>query len=216
MELIKTGKDFSVRVGMMNPTHIREFLDELVSVYSSKQIFKFLHIPVQSGNDEILRGMNRDYRVADFVEIVRKFREKIPEITLATDIICGYPGESKEQFNDSVNLVKEVKPDVLNISRFWPRPGTAAASMEQVSGEETKERSRFLTSVFEYVAYENNRKWRGWEGRVVIDEHGKNGTWVGRNYAYKPVVLEGDYQLGEVVSVRIAGVAIHDLRGIEI
>lgn len=207
-----TGK-FKVRLGMMNPTHIKPFLNELIEVYQDDKMFKFIHLPVQSGNDEVLKKMGRRYSVEEFRNIVSAFRQSIPQITLSTDIICGFPGETEEQFNDSIRLIKEIRPDVLNISRYWARPGTAASRMkEQVHGNMNKERSRRLHSIFEFISYENNRRWRGWEGDVIIDENGKENTLVGRNFAYKPVIIEGNYQLGEIVNVRVNKFTIYDLR----
>jgi len=215
--LLKIDGKFLIRVGMMNPNHILEFLDELIDIYKHDKIFKFLHLPVQSGNDDILRLMKRKYFASDFKAIVNSFREEIPEITISTDIICGFPTETFEQFQDSVNLIKEIKPDVLNISRFWPRPFTEAEKMEQLSGEETKKRSRLLTSTFEWLAFEKNKKWREWKGKILIDEKGKENTWVGRNFAYRPVIIESsDFLLGKKLNVKIINTTKHDLRGVVI
>lgn len=214
-DVVKIPGDFFVRVGMMNPNHVLEFLDELIDIYKHDKIFKFLHMPVQSGNDDVLKLMKRKYFVSDFKSIISSFRQEIPEITISTDIICGFPTETEQQFQDSVNLIKDIKPDVLNISRFWPRPFTEAEKMEQLSGEETKKRSRMLTSTFEWAAFEKNKKWRGWTGSVLIDEKGKNNTWVGRNFAYKPVIIESAENLfGKKLNVKIINITKHDLRGI--
>ncbi|MBT3407136.1 tRNA (N(6)-L-threonylcarbamoyladenosine(37)-C(2))-methylthiotransferase, partial [Candidatus Woesearchaeota archaeon] len=121
-ELVKLPGDFKIRVGMMNPNHVEEMFDDLVEVLKNKKLFKFVHIPVQAGNDKILKKMKRKYTSSEFKTIVKNFREAIPEITIATDVICGFPGETKEQFQDTVNLIDEIKPEVMNISRFWSRP----------------------------------------------------------------------------------------------
>jgi MiaB-like tRNA modifying enzyme len=197
-EINEIDKHFYVRVGMMNIEHLKDFVEELMKEYQSKKVFKFLHVPVQSGNNDIL---------------IAEVRTAIPDRTISTDIICGFPGESKEQFQDSVNLIKQIRPDVLNISRFWPRPKTKAAEMEMVSGRETKERSSILATTFGWIAFENNKRWKGWKGEVIVDDHGKDNTWVARNYAYKPVILTGKHQIGEEVVVRIESTAMHDLRG---
>jgi MiaB-like tRNA modifying enzyme len=212
-KLTRMPGDFKIRVGMMNPNNAMPIVDEMVEVFKHEKIFKFLHLPVQSGNDEILKKMNRHYTVEDFKKVVERFRRSIPEITLSTDIICGFPTETKEQFLDSVNLVKEIKPAVLNISRFVARPGTVAAKMEQVSGGETKDRSRYITSIFDWIAFESNKQWRNWQGEVLIDEIGKDNTLIARNYAYKPVIVQGNYKLGENVNVKIMNVTKFDLRG---
>ena len=208
------NKDFYLRIGMMNPKNVMYMLDELIESYKNKKIFKFLHLPVQSGNNEILKLMNRQYTVEDFKNIVSEFRKKIPDITLSTDMMVGFPTETEEQFSDSVALLKEIKPDVLNISRFAARPNTKAAKMKQVSGGEIKERSRIITEIFHSIAQMKNEKWLRWEGEVLIDEVGKDNTFIGRNYVYKPVIVSGNLKIGDLVKVRIGRATAFDLRGI--
>lgn len=208
---------FFVRVGMMNPDNVLKILPELVEAFKNEKVFKFIHIPVQSGNDEILRLMNRDYKADDFKKLIAEFRKEIPKITVSTDIICGFPTETEEQFNDSIKLINDIKPDIINISRFWPRPGTMAEKMKQHPSWLTKERSRKLTEVFNKIALEKNRAWLGWKGKVLIDEKGKPGTntWLGRNYCYKPVVVKAakNMGLGNIVDVEVKGATGYDLRG---
>ena len=233
-EIIALKGDFKIRLGMINPNHLIKFLDELIEIYKSEKIFKFLHVPVQSGNNEILKAMKRKYTVEEFKEIIDRFKQAIPEITIATDIICGFPGETEKQFYDSLDLIKEIKPSVLNRSRFWPRPGTEAAEMEdQVHGRDTKKRSQLLTDIFKNISRMQNERWLNWQGEVLIDEVGKQATslpeksfplhgvnaplpkanqWIGRNFAYKPVILHGNYRLGDKVQVRINRITTHDLR----
>jgi len=212
-QLVEIPGHYKIRIGMMNPNHVLNFLDELIQIYQNEKIFKFLHLPVQSGSNEILKVMNRKYTVEDFKKIVAAFKSQIPEITLATDLICGFPGETEKQFDDSLDLIKETTPAAINISRFWPRPKTKAAEMEnQIHGQETKKRSQLLTDIYHNIARMQNERWLGWQGEVIIDEIGKDNSFVGRNYAYKPVILKGNYGLGEVVQVRIAKATPFDLR----
>ncbi len=204
--------DFKIRLGMMNPNKVLPILNDLIDAYENEKVFKFLHLPVQSGNDEVLKRMNRDYKVRDFKKIIKEFRKRFPEMTVSTDIIVGFPGETEKQFMDSVKLIKEIKPEIVNISRFWPRPGTEAAKLsEQIHGNITKERSKALTKVFEKIALEKNKKWIGWKGEVLVDEKGKKGkkskknekNIVGRNYAYRPVVLAGQRPIGSKALVEV-------------
>lgn len=203
-QIAEVPGEFFVRVGMGNPHHFAKCLDELIKVFKNPKIFKFLHIPVQSGNDAVLKAMRRNYTVKTFKGLVAKFRQAVPELTLSTDIIVGYPGETKEQFMDSVNLIKEIKPGVLNISRFIPREGTLAASLPgQIDGGQKKERSRTLRKEFDRIALEENMKWVGWKGEVLIDERGRQGTVIGRNHAYKPIVVKGNLPLGTRLKVKV-------------
>lgn len=195
---------FYIRVGMMNPDQAEPVVDDLVKAYESEKVFKFLHLPLQSGNDGVLRRMRRRYTAEDFRAIIERFREAFPALTLSTDVICGFPGETEEEFEDSVRLVEEVAPEVLNISRFWPRPGTEAAAMDgQLHGRETKRRSRMLTALWKHLSLEGSLRWVGWRGEVVVDEEGRGGSMVGRNYAYKPVVVKESVRLGDFVDVEV-------------
>jgi len=209
--------DFKVRVGMMTPNQAAPLLDDLVAAYASDKVYKFLHVPVQSGNDEVLRAMRRRYTVEEFKAVVSVFRKAYPEIGVSTDIICGFPGETWEQFQDSLELIRWLRPDVLNISRFWERPGTEAAGLPgRLHGRETKERSRVLTALWRELAVDVGRRWLGWEGTVLLTERGKGSSKVGRNYAYKTVALETGVGLGETVRVRVTGVGVGFLEAVPV
>jgi len=194
---------FYIRVGMMTPNQANEILKELLEAYNSERIFKFLHIPVQSGNNDILKKMRRRYLIDDFQHIVLKFRELIPDLSISTDIICGFPGETERQFEDSLKLIKTVQPDVLNISRFWSRPCTEASEMEnKLHGREIKKRSRIMTKLRRSLSYKKCVDWLGWSGKVLIDERLPEGKVIGRNYAYKPIVLKANIERGNFADVK--------------
>ncbi|MDP2908480.1 MAG: radical SAM protein, partial [Nanoarchaeota archaeon] len=109
---------------------------------------KFLHITVQSGSNKVLEDMKRKYSVEDFKKIVKRFREEIPDISIATDVIVGFPTETEEDFEKTLKLIKEVKPEVLNVSKFGVRPNTAAANMQQLPSQEIKRRSVMLHNLW--------------------------------------------------------------------
>jgi tRNA A37 methylthiotransferase MiaB len=195
-----------IRVGMMTPNMALSLLKSLVQVYKQGKIFKFIHLPIQSGDDIVLKNMRRFYKVKDFKYIIEAFRAEFPKITIATDIICGFPGENIEAFKRTLQLIKEVKPDVVNVSKFFARPRTEAAKMEnQVAYSEIKRRSSEASFLARKIAWEKNMEWVGWEGTVFVDEAGKvRGTWVGRNFAYKPIVIRsGDPLLGKFVRAKV-------------
>ncbi len=212
-QLLSVPIDFKLRLGMMNPGNTITVLDKLIEIYKNPKMFKFLHIPIQSGNNEVLKLMNRKYNVEDFARVVDAFRKEIPEVTISTDIIAGFPSETEEQFKDSINIIKKIKPDVLNISRYAAREGTIAAKMKQLSTNMLKQRSRLMTSLYRHIAFENNKKWLGWQGKILIDEKGTNKSWIGRNYCYKPVIVKGDFKLGDEFEVKINDFTSFDLRG---
>jgi len=201
--------EFRVRVGMMTPNSALPILDELIESYRNEKVYKFLHVPVQSGNDIVLREMSRRYTVDEFRGLVTRFRASHEHLGVSTDIICGFPGETEEQFQDSLDLIRWLRPDVLNISRYWERPGTEAAAMPgRLHGRETKARSRRLTTLWKGLSVETGMRWIGWEGVILLDEAGRDGSKVGRNYAYKAVAVDTDAGLGEFVKVRVTGAGV--------
>lgn len=213
-ELVKLPGDFKIRLGMMSPQHLIKYLDQFLEIFAHEKIFKFIHLPVQSGSNIVLKNIKREYTVEEFMEITQKIKERFPQVTLATDIIAGFPGETEEQHWETLNLLTKVSPDVVNLSRFWPRPNTRAASMKALPGEIVKNRSSSLTSIFENISKLQNEKWLGWEGSIIIDEKGKEEQqWIGRNPSYKQVLVSGNFKLGDIVKVKINKHSTFDLRG---
>ena len=214
-KIIQVQGDFKIRLGMANPKHIKNYYKELVEIYKSNKMFKFLHIPVQSGSDFILEKMRRDHTAQDYIRIIDYFRTQIPEMTFSTDIICGFPGETREMFEQTLELIKITKTDVVNISRFSARERTLAEKMpDQISEAEKKQRSTELTNIFWQISEEQNKKWIDWEGEIIIDEKGKNNEWLGRNYAYKQVVVNGSFELGQKINVKITSATKFALKSI--
>lgn len=210
--LCSIKRDFKIRVGMMTPNLTKNILQDLIQAFESEKIFKFLHLPVQSGDDEVLKRMQRPYSVKDFKDIVNAFRAKFSHITLATDVICGFPSETKEAFERTLRLIEDIQPDIVNVSKFFARPKTTAADMHKdfVSSQEIKRRSGLTAKLAKEVAFERNQRWIGWTGKVLVDEVGKvHGSWIGRNFAYKPIVLKnsgsGDL-IGKTFHVKIVEV----------
>jgi len=205
--LVNVEGDFRIRVGMMTPNMVIDIADDLVAVFKNEKVFKFLHLPVQSGDDGVLKRMRRCYTVQEFKEIVSAFRTAFSEVTLATDVICGFPGETQDAFENTLKLVKEVKPDIVNISKFFPRPKTAAALMQNefLEPAEIKRRSTAAAKLAKRITFERNQRWLDWTGEVLIDERGKvPGTWIGRNFVYKPVAVKSPQNLlGETLNVRV-------------
>jgi threonylcarbamoyladenosine tRNA methylthiotransferase CDKAL1 len=199
--------DFRVRVGMMTPNLVKDMLDDLLEAFKNEKVFKFVHLPVQSGDDTVLQRMHRFYTVKVFREIVDAFRRVFPKVTVATDVICGFPSETREAFANTLKLISETKPDVVNVSKFFARPGTAAAEMRDAVVEpvEIKRRSSEAAKLAKQVSFEWNQRWVGWSGDVLVDEKGKvPGSWICRNFAYKPVTLKSSANLlGKMLHVNI-------------
>jgi MiaB/RimO family radical SAM methylthiotransferase len=188
----------------MNPYTILLNLNEIIDGFNNYKIYKFLHLPVQSGDDSILKKMNRKYTISDFINIIGKFKDKFHKITLSTDIIVGFPTETKEQFNNSIKLIERISPDVLNITRFSARPNTIAKKLSgRIITEEVKNRSRILSKISNDISLKINKKYIGKKYNVLTTEIGKNNTILGRTDNYKPVVLKGSIPLGEFFMVEI-------------
>jgi len=197
--------DFMVRLGMANPNHILPILDKLIYSLKHPKMFKFLHIPVQSGDDKILTNMLRTYSVADLKKIVKGFRKEIPLINISTDVIVGLPGETVESFEETVDLIKEVEPGVLNVSRYFTREGTKAYSMKAMHPKHSKELSRILDRMYKKLAVEINSKLIGKKTDVLFTGIGTDkNQYRGRNICYKPIVVSSKQNiLGLVKTVKI-------------
>ncbi len=206
--------DFRLRVGMMDPLTALSIVHDLVEAFRSPKVYKFLHLPVQSGDDGILDAMRREYTVADFEAIVRRFRSAFPGITLSTDVIVGFPGETEAAFDRTMDLVRRVRPDIVNVTRFSARAGTPAASMAgQVVGWRVKERSRRLGRLRFAITRELNEDLVGRTLPLLTTEPGKGGTTLARTDAYKQVVLPVEAPIGEFLRARILAGREADLVG---
>jgi len=213
-EISKIPGKFFVRVGMMNPKNVLPILKDLINSYKSKKIYNFLHLPIQSGDNEVLERMKRGYKVRDFLKIIEEFKKNI-RIQLWTDVIVGFPEEKEEQFENTVKLIKEIKPDWINVSKFGARPGTEAAKLKPLPSQIVKERSRKISKIVREISLEKNREWINWEGEILISKKGKNpNQWMGRNFAYKNILVESkENLLGKFVKVKIKEANYSYLKG---
>uniref|UniRef100_M8AI69 Threonylcarbamoyladenosine tRNA methylthiotransferase n=1 Tax=Aegilops tauschii TaxID=37682 RepID=M8AI69_AEGTA len=202
-----------LRIGMTNPPFILEHLNEIASVLRHPCVYTFLHVPVQSGSDAVLKAMNREYTVSEFRMVVDTLCELVPGMQIATDIICGFPGETDEDFVETVNLIKEYQLPQVHISQFYPRPGTPAARMKKVPSIEVKKRSRELTSVFE--AFSPYEGLKGKVERIWITEIATDGVHlVGHTKGYIQVlVIAPDSMLGTSADAKITSVGRWSLFG---
>ncbi len=216
--LLKKPGDYRIRLGMANPQFIIPLLDGFKELMAHKNMFRFLHIPVQAGSDKVLKVMRRGYDVDAFTRCVTEITSAVPDITIATDIIVGFPTESEEDFQKTVDLITDLKIPVVNISKFYPRPGTPAADMKLIPTDIVKMRSTSLKKVCERIAAERNRSFVGKEMSVLIDEPGKKkGSLISRSDNYLQVIIPGGAgEMGERILVTPDNSGVFDLRvGIE-
>jgi len=195
-------EDFMIRVGMMNPMYMPRIKQNLIESYDNEKVFKFLHIPVQSGSNKVLNDMKRGHTSETFREIVKKVKERFENFTISTDIIVGFPSETEEDFQKTITLLDETKPDVVNLSKYSARPGTDAAELKQIDAAEIKRRSKVIFEQINKISLESNKNWIGWKGRVLFDENTEEGI-KGRNYAYKPISVDEKVNIGQSHIVEI-------------
>ena len=198
--------EFWVRIGMMNPQWLKKDVYKLINILKNDRFYKFVHIPVQSGSNKILKLMNRSYTVEEFMKIVQTLKENIPNISISTDVIVGFPRETEEDFKKTIELIKQIEPEILNISRYWIRKNTDAAKMKQIPTNKIKERSIILTKIYKEIAKKQNKKWLGWEGDVLVNDYNK-----GRNIYYKSIHIESNP--GEFKKIKVTKVKTHYLIG---
>ncbi|MGC8629521.1 MAG: tRNA (N(6)-L-threonylcarbamoyladenosine(37)-C(2))-methylthiotransferase [Thermoplasmata archaeon] len=200
-KIIQIPGEYRIRVGMMEPRETATILEPLLEVYESPKIFKFIHLPVQSGDDAVLNDMKREYSVSDFYNIISKFKSKFSHFTFSTDIIVGYPTETDESFEKSVKLIQDIKPDILNITRFSPRPLTVAYDLKPILQRKVKDRSRILTQIHLKISEENNIKLIGTVHKALVTEFGKR-YFLARSEGYRPIILK-DVKINNFYDVEI-------------
>lgn len=203
--MLKTPGDYRIRIGMMNPDWLVPIVDDLLDVFKDPRVYRFLHIPVQSGSNRILDDMKRMYSVEEFFALVDLVRSRYPEMSISTDMIAGFPGETEEDHRMSVDLLRKLRADTVNITRFSSRPGTKAARMKPMNGRIIKERSTELTNVRSEVELENNEEMIGKVLRVLVTEKGKPDTVIARTDNYRPVGITENLPLGKFYDVEITG-----------
>ena len=194
---------FMLRVGMMNPDSLAPIQEPVIHAFCSPKVYRFLHLPVQSGSDRILGGMGRRYHARDVLGMVGAFRSCFPDISLITDVILGFPGETDEDFQDTINLIERMQPDKVNLTRFSARPGTAAARLYDMPDRFKKERSREMTRLWMEIAARRNSRYVGEVISALVTEKGRDGTMKARGKNYMGIVVKGNPELGSFIEVLV-------------
>ncbi|HJJ99276.1 MAG TPA: tRNA (N(6)-L-threonylcarbamoyladenosine(37)-C(2))-methylthiotransferase [Methanocorpusculum sp.] len=211
--LTKIPGEFHIRIGMANPDTLLPILDDFLDAIADPKIFLFLHTPVQSGSDAVLKAMGRRYTVAQYEEICRRSRERYPDIRISTDYIAGFSGETAEDSEASVAQILATRPGKVNITRFSVRPGTSAAKMKNLPEPVKKERSRALTNAANAVYDANNEAWIGKTVDAVVTEVVRVGSVTARDRTYQNIVILSEIPLGTRVRVTITNHHRHYLVG---
>ncbi len=204
-----------IRFTTSNPRYMS---DELIEAMAEcEKACEHLHLPVQSGSDKILKKMARRYTVEQYIEIIEKVREAIPGIAITTDIIVGFPGETEEDFQATVDLIKLVRFDDIFSFKFSPRPGTAAARMpDQIPEEEKAKRLSYLQKIQDEITTQIMSQYVGMIEEVLVEgpaERNPQKDSTGRTRTGKPVNFEGHPPPGSLVYVKIKESFRNSLRG---
>ncbi|MFC6770845.1 tRNA (N(6)-L-threonylcarbamoyladenosine(37)-C(2))-methylthiotransferase, partial [Halorubrum pallidum] len=202
--------EFRVRLGMANPGGIHGIHEELAAVFADNpKLYDFIHAPVQSGSDDVLSDMRRQHRVEKFREVVDAFDERLDHWTLSTDFIVGFPTESEADHERSMDLLAEVRPEKINVTRFSKRPGTDAADMKGLGGTVKKERSKAMSELKMTVVGEAYESMVGDEFEVLVVEEGTGDSVKCRDGAYRQIVVqnatERGVEVGDVLDVTVTG-----------
>lgn len=213
-EILELKGKFYLRLGMVNPNNLLPILPEMIEIFKNKKMFKFLHIPIQSGSDAVLKKMKRKYSTKDVMKIINELKKQIPEITISTDIIIGFPTETEKDWNETILLIKEIKPLILNRSNFYPRQGTKAEKLQQLVPEIINKRSIEISKLHLEICKElqNNFANLNTEHEVIVDEIGFPGTYLARNENYRLFAIPSKEKLlGKIINVKIKKITPHYL-----
>ncbi len=202
--IVAMPEEFKIRLGMGNPQHFKKYKKEISEILKSEKMYKFLHVPIQSGSDKVLKKMNRYYTKKEYTDLISYLKKNISNLTLSTDIIVGFPTETEKDFLETLEIIKKCKFDIVNISRFGKRKGIEANNYKDLHGRIKKERSRIVTEICSKIALENNQKLVGKTKEVIITELGKNNQMIARTKEYKQVIFEKtDQKLGDILKLKI-------------
>lgn len=189
--ITRIGGDFRLRAGMMHPRTTHRILDPLLDAMDHPNVYKFLHLPIQTGSPRLLKAMRRGHTMQEFWQTVHAFRERFPASVVSTDIIVAFPGETREDHQATLDLLQELKAEHVNITRFSPRPGTDAPHLGgRIPTDVAKERSREATACVMRLWREMNPRRIGETLPLFLVAPGKKpGSVIGRGPAYEPVAL---------------------------
>ena len=199
-------------------SHPKDFDEDILDVMLNTPIIcRAINLPVQSGNDRILDEMNRGYNSGDYMALAAKIRSVLPDVTLTTDLIVGFPGETEKEFRDSYNLLKEVRFDIVHTAAYSPREGTRAAVMDgQIDNRTKARRLNEINDMQSKLAREINEEYVGRTLRILVDGPAPrgDGLFQGRTMSDKVVIIEGtEDDLGKMLNVKITKASHWSLEG---
>jgi threonylcarbamoyladenosine tRNA methylthiotransferase CDKAL1 len=213
-EIDKIEGPHKFRLGMFNPNLVLGSINKILDVMKSEHFFKFFHVPLQSGSDSILAAMGRQYHLEEWEYIVKTIAKTFKDVTIATDIIVGFPGETEDDFEQTMDVIQRIRPHLVNISKYGDRPNTLASkARNKVETGLKKQRSRQLTTLVNKILFEHNQSWVGWSGPAIVTERGSKSGLLCRSLSYRPIIIHEDLQLGVSIDLKVTGVKRTQLIG---
>ncbi len=201
-EVANLDGDFRVRVGMMHPKNILDDADEIIDAMKHPKVYNFIHLPIQSGSDKVLSDMRRGHTLNQYLDVLSKFKNEIPDLTLAVDIIVGYPTETDDDFDSTIKFLHDVKPSLIHLSKYQHRKGAISSSLKEIPRDVMKKRSKFLSEIKSKITEEENKELVGSYQNVLVIEEGSKGGFIAKTDSYIPVIVD-NVELGTFVRVKI-------------
>lgn len=214
-EITNINGKFKIRIGMMHPKNIIDDLDEIIEAFKLTNVYKFLHLPIQSGSDKVLNEMNRDYTSQEYLEIIRRFKKEIPDINIATDIIVGYPSENDDDFKKTCEALKKFKPGIIHLSKYQHRQGATSSKLKEIPKNLMKERSKKITDIKDEIIGIENKKLTNTIQKALVVDKGQKGGFIAKSESYIPIVVD-DVELGKFYDLKIIEASSTYLKAIKI
>lgn len=214
-KILELPHRFKLRLGMMDPNNVYTLLDDLVEVYKHPKMYKFLHIPIQSASDKILKDMNRFYKIKSVEEIIEKFKKEFPNMTIATDIISGYPTEQESDHKENIQFLQKHKPDVFNLSKMSLHKGTEASKLNPLPIEIINKRTTELMKLHRETAEKNKQKFFNKNLSVFVNKKLEGSLYESRDENYNIILLDSKDKsiLGKNINVKIKEIGVHHMIG---
>ncbi|WP_409199686.1 tRNA (N(6)-L-threonylcarbamoyladenosine(37)-C(2))-methylthiotransferase [Methanobrevibacter sp. DSM 116169] len=214
-EIANLNGTFKIRIGMMHPKNVLDDVDELIDAFKLPRVYDFLHLPIQTASDKVLLEMKRGHSLNEYLEIVEKFKKEIPDLTLATDIIVGYPSEKEDDFNKTCEFLKQVKPGIIHLSKYQHRKGAISSSLKEIPHDVMKRRSKKITDIKSEITKEENQQLLNTIQKAIVVEQGSKGGYIAKSNSYIPIVVS-DVEIGDFIDLKIYETSSTYLKGTKI
>lgn len=205
--LISLPGEFQILIERVYPvsvSNLLSFQDQLATIFQHSKMFQFLSLPIFATSNNILQQMSLTYSIEDLISFLKYFRSAIPNLTISTNIITGFPAESQEEFWQTLEFMRKINPDITKMSIFTTPSKSPLAKLPSLEATEKQRRYKVLADVAHNTSILQNERWKNWQGTIIIDQQGEiPGEWIGHNQSYKPIIIKGNFKLGNIVSVKV-------------